>query len=339
MVKGPPSGGRPFVDLRSGAGSRRVMSPGFVEYRGGILALLNRTTPLNFSSQTRALLHAARSVRLRPKTAAATFGGVISLAVGGAYLGGAAVQASTVSAQAERLQGAGSEGYTQEAMAAGAASSQDLQNGLRRASLTNPAARPFRLGTALDQSRDLDCLTKAAYYEARGEGTDGMRAVAQVVLNRARHSAYPNTVCAVVYQGSNRRTGCQFSFTCNGAMKGAVNRAAWNRARDVASKALSGQVYAAVGNATHFHTTGVSPSWRNNLVKVGQVGDHLFYRLGGRSGSSAAFSDTPRPSTSADAPRLVQASLSSTSSGPVAYSQVVARDNGTDASTADAAAE
>lgn len=361
MVKGPPSGGRPFVDLRSGAGSRRVMSPGFVEYRGGILALLNRTTPLNFSSQTRALLHAARSVRLRPKTAAATFGGVISLAVGGAYLGGAAVQASTVSAQAERLQGAGSEGYTQEAMAAaaggldasalaianrhdpyavaGAASSQDLQNGLRRASLTNPAARPFRLGTALDQSRDLDCLTKAAYYEARGEGTDGMRAVAQVVLNRARHSAYPNTVCAVVYQGSNRRTGCQFSFTCNGAMKGAVNRAAWNRARDVASKALSGQVYAAVGNATHFHTTGVSPSWRNNLVKVGQVGDHLFYRLGGRSGSSAAFSDTPRPSTSADAPRLIQASLSSTSSGPVAYSQVVARDNGTDASTADAAAE
>ena len=36
---------------------------------------------------------------------------------------------------------------------------------------------------------------------------------------------------------------------------GAVNRAAWNRARDVASKALSGQVYAPVGNATHFHTT------------------------------------------------------------------------------------
>ena len=320
---------------------------------------------MSFSSQTRALMHAAQSIRLRPKTAAAAFGGVVSLAVGGAYLGGVAAQASTVRAQAERLQGAGSEGYTQEAMAAAAggldasaltiadrhdpysvagaaqrdrqaelltARLQESQNGLRRASLTNPAAQPFRLGSALDQSRDLDCLTKAAYYEARGEGTDGMKAVVQVVLNRARHPAFPNTVCAVVFQGSNRSTGCQFSFTCNGAMRGAVNRTAWNRARDVASKALSGQVYAPVGNATHFHTTGVAPGWRNSLIKVGQVGDHLFYRFGGRSGSSDAFRYTPRPSTAADAPRLVQASLNPAETvrnagGAVAYSLVVARDN------------
>ena len=339
------------------------MSPGFDEYGGGILALLTRTTPLSFSSHTRALMHAAQSVRQRPKTAAAAFGGVVSLAVGGAYLGGMAAQASTVRAQAERLQGAGAEGYTQEAMAAAAggldasalaiadrhdpysvagAAQRDRQaelltarldesrNGLRRASLANPAAQPFRLGSALDQSRDLDCLTKAAYYEARGEGVDGMKAVAQVVLNRARHPAFPNTVCAVVYQGSNRSTGCQFSFTCNGAMRGAVNRAAWNRARDVASKALSGQVYAAVGNATHFHTTGVAPAWRNSLVRVGQVGDHLFYRFGGRSGSSESFRYTPRPSTT-DTPRLMQASLENaeparSTGGAVAYSTVLARE-------------
>jgi spore germination cell wall hydrolase CwlJ-like protein len=334
------------------------MSPGFVEYRGGILALLNRTTPLSFSSQTRALMHAAQSIRLRPRTAAAAFGGVVSLAVGGAYLGGVAAQASTVRAQAERLQGAGSEGYTREAMAAAAggldasalaiadrhdpysvagsaqrdrqaelltARLEESQNGLRRANLTNPAARPFNLGNPLDQSRDLDCLTKAAYYEARGEGVDGMRAVAQVVLNRARHAGFPNTVCAVVFQGSNRRSGCQFSFTCNGAMRGAVNRAAWDRARSVASNALSGQVYAPVGNATHFHTTGVSPGWRNNLVKVGQVGDHLFYRFGGRSGSGEAFRYTPRPSTNAETPRLIQANLKTpeASSGPVPYNQIV----------------
>jgi len=342
------------------------LSPGFVEYRGGILALLNRTTPLSFSSQTRALMHAAQSIRLRPKTAAAAFGGVVSLAVGGAYLGGVAAQASTVRVQAERLQGAGSEGYTQEAMTAAAggldasaltiadrhdpysvagaaqrdrqaelltARLEESQNGLRRASLTNPAAQPFRLGSALDQSRDLDCLTKAAYYEARGEGVDGMRAVAQVVLNRARHPAFPKTVCAVVYQGSNRSTGCQFSFTCNGSMRGSVNRAAWNRARDVASQALSGRVYAAVGNATHFHTTGVTPRWRNSLVRVGQVGDHLFYRFGGRSGSSDSFRYSPRPSTS-EAPRLIQASLDSAEparspSGPVAYSAMLAREGAT----------
>ncbi len=349
------------------------LSPGFGIYGGGILALLYRTTPLSLSSQTRALMHAARSFRLRPTTAAAAFGGVVGLAVGGAYLGGLAAQASTVRAQAERLQGAGAGGYTQEALAeaAGGLDASALtiahrhdpysvagsaqrdrqaelltarleqlqgQDGLRRASLQGPgatrvsAARPFRLDGALDQSRDLDCLTQAVYYEARGEGRDGMKAVAQVVLNRARHPAFPKTICSVVYQGANRGSGCQFSFTCNGAMRGAVNRAAWNRARDVAAKALSGQVFAAVGNATHFHTTAVSPSWRNNLVRVNQVGDHLFYRFGGRSGASQAFAYNPRPSGPAEnAPRLVQASLdpveaARNASGAVAYTAVLARE-------------
>jgi len=152
------------------------------------------------------------------------------------------------------------------------------------------------------------------------------------VLNRARHPAFPNTVCSVVYQGANRSTGCQFSFTCNGAMRGRVNRAAWNRAREVATKALSGQVFAAVGNATHFHTTAVSPSWRNSLVRVNQVGDHLFYRFGGRSGGSQAFAYNPRPSGPAEqAPRLIQASLdpvetARNASGAVAYTAVLARE-------------
>lgn len=312
-------------------------------------------------------MHAVRSVRLRPSTAAAAFGGVVGLAVGGAYLGGLAAQASTVRAQAERLQGAGAEGYTQEAFAAAAggldasalsiaqrhdpysvagAAQRDRQaelltarldqlqgqDGLRRETATRvSAARPFRLDGALDQSRDLECLTQAVYYEARGEGREGMKAVAQVVLNRARHPAFPKTVCAVVYQGANRKSGCQFSFTCNGAMRGAVNRTAWSRAREVASKALSGQVFAAVGNATHFHTTAVSPSWRNSLVRVNQVGDHLFYRFGGRSGASQAFAYNPAPSGAGDSPRLVQASLdpmeaARSASGAVAYTAVLARE-------------
>lgn len=335
--------------------------------------------PLSFSSQTRALMHAARSIRLRPSTAAAAFGGVVGLAVGGAYLGGLTAQASTVRAQAERLQGAGAEGYTQEAFAAAAggldasalaiaqrhdpysvagSAQRDRQaelltarldqlqgqNGLRRDGVVKvAAARPFRFDSALDQSRDLECLTQAVYYEARGEGRDGMKAVAQVVLNRARHPAFPNTVCGVVFQGANRKTGCQFSFTCNGAMRGAVNRASWDRARDVAAKALSGQVYAAVGNATHFHTTGVAPSWRNSLIRVNQVGDHLFYRFGGRSGASQAFAYNPRPSKAAEeAPRLIQASLdpvetARNASGAVAYTAILAREAVASGNTAPAA--
>ncbi len=305
----------------------------------------------------------------------------MGLAVGCAYLGGAAAKANTVRAQAERIEGATAAGFTEEALAAAAGgldesalsiarrhdpytvaggAQRDRQAelltarleqlragqtapGLRRVGLTGPvAAEPFRLGGALDASRDLECLTQAAYYEARGEGRDGMRAVAQVVLNRARHPAFPKTVCGVVFQGAGRRTGCQFSFTCDGSMRGGVNRAAWNRAREVASSALSGSVYAAVGNATHFHTTGVSPGWRHALVRVNQVGAHLFYRFGGRSGSRGSFAYAARPSAPVEAPRLIQASMDPTSAvrdaGAVAYNLLVGQESPSGAETAPASA-
>ena len=154
--------------------------------------------------------------------------------------------------------------------------------------------------------------------------------MAQVVLNRVRHAAFPKTICGVVFQGANRRTGCQFSFTCDGSMRGNVNRAAWDRARDIAGKALSGAVYAPVGNATHFHTTAVSPVWRGSMIRVTQVGQHLFYRFGGRSGSTGAFSYAARPSMDADAPRLIQASMDPTGpmleAGAAAYTMLTAQD-------------
>ena len=160
--------------------------------------------------------------------------------------------------------------------------------GLRGGLAVDPA-RPFRLNGALEASRDLDCLTTAVYYEARGEGQAGMQAVAQVILNRARHSAFPQTVCGVVYQGSGRRTGCQFSFVCNGAINGRRESGAWERARTVAARALDGYVYAPVGTATHFHTTAVNPRWSGSLVRVTQIGSHIFYRFGGRRGGSGQF--------------------------------------------------
>ncbi len=321
--------------------------------------------------QTRVTPPVDRAARIRPGSAAAAFGALVGLAIGCAYLGGTAAKATTVRTQAERIEGATAAGFTEEALAAAAGGldesaltiarrhdpytvaggaqrdrqaelltarleqlrGQPAAANLRRVNLTGPvAALPFRLGSALDASRDLDCLTQAAYYEARGEGRDGMRAVTQVVLNRVRHPAFPKSVCGVVFQGAARRTGCQFSFTCDGSMRGRVNRAAWNRAREVASAALSGAVYSAVGNATHFHTTGVSPAWRNSLVRVAQVGDHLFYRFGGRSGSREAFSYAARPSGPADEPRLIQASMDPTGpvreAGAVAYNMLVAQEQG-----------
>lgn len=156
--------------------------------------------------------------------------------------------------------------------------------------LTGPAAHALHAtGTALDRARALTCLTQAIYYEAASEPDAGQRAVAQVVLNRVAHPAYPKSVCGVVYQGSDRPTGCQFTFTCDGALARVPNRLFWNRAEAVARQALAGAVYAPVGLATHYHTIAVHPVWADTLALVGTIGAHRFYRLGGPAGAPATF--------------------------------------------------
>ena len=152
------------------------------------------------------------------------------------------------------------------------------------------SARPFpRFGTSLDRARAQQCLTTAIYYEAATEPTDGKRAVAQVVLNRVTHPAFPGTVCDVVYQGSERWTGCQFSFTCDGSMARVPERRRWAESAAVAAGALGGHVFAPVGLATHYHTWRVWPAWGRTLVSTTTVGAHIFHRLRGYWGTAAAF--------------------------------------------------
>jgi spore germination cell wall hydrolase CwlJ-like protein len=159
------------------------------------------------------------------------------------------------------------------------------------ANLANPAARPFLMTGANDaeRARALDCLTAAIYYEAANESTDGQRGVAQVVLNRVRHPAYPATVCGVVFEGHRRYTGCQFSFTCDGSLRRTPMPAVWARARAVAAAALNGFVYAPAGWATHYHANYVVPYWASSLVKTVTVGAHIFYRWRGGWGRPPAF--------------------------------------------------
>jgi len=154
----------------------------------------------------------------------------------------------------------------------------------------NPAAKPFKLNLgAEDVTRSVDCLTAAAYYEAATEGADGMRAVAQVVINRLRHPAFPKTICGVVFQGSERATGCQFTFTCDGALARSAIPSLWSQAREIAAAALKGKVFKPVGHSTHYHTNWVVPYWSSSLDKVAQVGTHLFFRWEGWWGTPGAF--------------------------------------------------
>jgi len=156
----------------------------------------------------------------------------------------------------------------------------------------NPAASPFVFkGSAAARTQAMNCLASAVYYEAGNQDTDGERAVAQVVLNRVRHPAFPNSVCGVVYQGSTRPTGCQFTFTCDGSLAREPDADGWRRAWKVAEDALSGAVYAPVGWATHYHADYVLPTWASSMAKNAIVGAHLFYRWAGGWGQPGAFSD------------------------------------------------
>ena len=143
----------------------------------------------------------------------------------------------------------------------------------------NPVATPFLFkGNAAARAQALNCLSSAVYYEAGNQDEYGARAVAQVVLNRVRHPAFPASICGVVYEGSTRPTGCQFTFTCDGSLNRQPDLDGWNRAMRIAEAALAGSVYAPVGWATHYHADYVVPYWASTLSKNAVVGAHIFYR-------------------------------------------------------------
>jgi hypothetical protein len=132
-------------------------------------------------------------------------------------------------------------------------------------------------------------MTQAIYYEAGFEPLEGRRAVAQVVLNRMRHPAFPKSICGVVYQGA-RDPVCQFSFVCDGSLYRKPALGAWHEAEKIAAAAINGFVEKSVGAATHYHADYVAPYWAPRLAKIAQIGAHIFYRWPGAWGSTAAFS-------------------------------------------------
>ncbi|HEX7856577.1 MAG TPA: cell wall hydrolase [Sphingobium sp.] len=153
-----------------------------------------------------------------------------------------------------------------------------------------PLSMAMRGITSLDDARALQCMTNALYYEAGNEPEEGQRAVAQVILNRLASGRWPNSICAVVYQGGERADrGCQFTFSCDGSMARIPNVTAWIRARRIAARALGGDVFAPAGLATFYHTLAVRPPWVDRVRPVAVVGAHIFYRLPGEAGAPATY--------------------------------------------------
>ena len=131
------------------------------------------------------------------------------------------------------------------------------------------------------------CLSEVMYYEARGEGAGGQKAIAEVVFHRMNHGNYGHSICAVVYEGA-KHSGCQFSFACNGDMKRAKQPSAWREAEALAAKIMTGQLNLknATGGALNFHAASVSPDWADTMDKTTQIGNHVFYRNAPRTRDS-----------------------------------------------------
>lgn len=130
------------------------------------------------------------------------------------------------------------------------------------------------------------CLAEALYFEARGETTEGLFAVGEVILNRVDSAAYPNTLCSVINQGTGRKFACQFTYTCDGLPEVINEPAAWKRVGKVAHLLMEGAPRQLTNGATHYHTTAVSPSWARRFPRVAQYGVHIFYRQPTRTASN-----------------------------------------------------
>ncbi|MFQ1699820.1 cell wall hydrolase [Loktanella agnita] len=127
-------------------------------------------------------------------------------------------------------------------------------------------------------SEEWECLAEALYFEARGESVRGMFAVGEVILNRVDNRSYPDTLCAVINQGTGRKFACQFTYTCDGLAEVIAEERAWERVGKVARLLMDGTPRALTGGATHYHTRAVNPSWAQLFPRTAAIGSHYFYR-------------------------------------------------------------
>ncbi|MBY0423011.1 MAG: cell wall hydrolase [Parvularculaceae bacterium] len=138
------------------------------------------------------------------------------------------------------------------------------------------------------EASERTCLAQAIYYEARSEPRFGQMAVADVVLNRVKSPLYPDTICGVVYQGSERRTGCQFTFTCDGSLDRPIDARQMRASMEMAGAVMAGVRAPASHNATHYHADYVAPVWANEMTRTTTIGTHVFYKFASRGGSKPA---------------------------------------------------
>ncbi len=135
-----------------------------------------------------------------------------------------------------------------------------------------PQSTPTKsVGSA--SNKELDCMAKAIYFEAGHEKELGKIAVGAVVLNRINSPAYPNNVCAVVYQKNYKARGCQFTWACRKHVN-IVSNKAWEESQAIARGVLAGNFNDPTKGATSFNNRPFKSKGLKHTVKIG---NHYFY--------------------------------------------------------------
>lgn len=148
-----------------------------------------------------------------------------------------------------------------------------------------PKARPIEMTKAWVDAQpaahggdELNCLSEALYFEARGETVKGQFAVAEVILNRVESDRFPSSACGVINQGTGKKYQCQFTYTCDGRKEVIHEEQAYERVAKIAKIALDGRAPSLTKGATHYHTRSVNPAWARVYTKTATIGYHIFYR-------------------------------------------------------------
>jgi N-acetylmuramoyl-L-alanine amidase len=130
-------------------------------------------------------------------------------------------------------------------------------------------------------AKNIECLARNVYFEARGEPLAGQYAVAEVTLNRKASRLYPRTICEVVYQKNwdplRKRYVGAFSWTEFDSLPEPGGEE-WQRAWRVAEAVYYGKEIPRLQGALHFHATYIRPDWAKSKQRVARIGRHVFYK-------------------------------------------------------------
>jgi N-acetylmuramoyl-L-alanine amidase len=121
------------------------------------------------------------------------------------------------------------------------------------------------------------CLALSMYWEARGEGPEGMRAVGSVVLNRMASPDFPETACGVVYEGGETPP-CQFSWWCDGRSDEPREEEPWRMALELAEEMLRSPGEDPTDGALFFHHADLAEPWVIERTRTVQILSHVYYR-------------------------------------------------------------